>query len=249
MSKQNLTRIVGIWWVMVLMWLITVSIAQDLQLEPDTPITVTIGDYPAWLTYTGITGEVITLSTMTAITDTAPDTTLEILYPDRHRLEYVDDVVFPDGTVKSDAVIDKIELPVEGVYRIRVDSFNGVSEGEVEVLLTHSTESYNVITTDTLTIVSGEIENALTYSLDVEPNTPLTIVARDISGTLDPVLSIYDAAGTLLAFNDDHQSGDLSLDVFDAQVAELVIEDRTTLEIIVKDFLGRTGTVELIISS
>jgi len=231
------------------MWLVMVSIAQDMSLELDTPITVTIGESPVWLNYEGMAGEIITLSTMTAVTDTAPDTTLEILYPDGHRLDYVDDVVFPDGTVKSDAVLENIALPIDGVYQIRVDSFNGVSEGEVELLLTHPSTNYNVIATDPLTIVRGDIDDALTYTLDVTADDTLTIIARDISGTLDPILWVYDADGTLLAFNDDHSSGDLSLDVFDAQIVDLTITENTTVEVVVRDYLARQGIIELIISS
>lgn len=249
MSKQNLTRIVGIWWVIVLFWMVMVSTAQDIPLELDTPTTVTIGDSPAWLSYEGKAGDVITLSTMTAITDTAPDTTLEILYPDGHRFDYVDDMVFADGTVKSDAVLENITLPIDGVYRIRVDSFNGVSEGDVNILLTQPSTSYNVISADTLTIVSGEIDDALTYTLDVSADDTVTIVARDVSGTLDPMLWVYDADSKLLAFNDDHLSGDLSLDVFDAQIRDLLIDTDMQLTVVVTDYLGRNGTVELIISS
>ena len=251
MSKQNLTRIVGIWWGLMLgMWCV-VGLAQDITLQVDTPVTVMVGYDPVWLTYSGTSGEVIQIATLTAITDTAPDTTLEILYPDGQRLDYADDVMSADGTIKTNAVIQNLTLSIDGVYRVRVDSFNGVSEGEVEVVLSHPTDTYEAITTGALTIIRGEIteNDILQYPMSIAGATTLTIVARDVSGTLDPVLSVYDGEGHLLAFNDDHRSNELSLDVLDARITSLAISENTRLNIVVQDFLGRYGTVELIISS
>ncbi len=249
MSKQNLTRIVGIWWGILLIFGVMVSFAQDIPLRTDTPITVTLGDSPVWLNYDGTAGEIITITTMTAITDTAPDTVLEILIPDGHRLAYVDDVVLADGTIKSDAILADIELPFDGQYRIRVDSFNGVSVGDVEVMLTEVTHDYSDITRDNLTIVSDDIPKlgSLDYILEVEADTILSVLARDTSGTLDPVLHVYDASDTLIGFNDDHQSTNLSLDVLDAGVFDLSISDDMTLAIEVSDYLGREGSIELIV--
>lgn len=243
-------RIVGLWLGMVcLLWGMTLH-AQDLPLTVDAPLTVTIGDNPAWLTYTGTADEIITITTLTAITDTAPDTTLEILYPDGQRLDYHDDTILPDGNLKSDAVLNNIELPIDGDYRIRVDSFNGVSEGEVEVLLTHADTALDVLATEDLTIVRGKIlpHDRLTYAIDVPAGASLSVTARDVSGTLDPVLELYDADDTLLTFNDDHASSDLTLDVLDAQVTGVTVDEETPVEIVVRDYLGRSGTVEIIIS-
>jgi hypothetical protein len=250
-SKQNLTRIVGIGWGIVLFLGGIVSIAQEISLEIDTPVNVTIGESPAWLNYDGMAGETITITTLTAITDTAPNTTLEILYPDGHRLDYVDDAILSDGSIKSDAIIDAIKLPIDGMYRIRVDSFNGVSEGEVEVILTQASPTHSEITTDNLTIISGNIPKLgnFQYTLEASADTTYSILVRDTSGTLDPVLRVYDNDGALIAFNDDHQSNDLSLDVLDARVIDLAISDEETLTITVSDYLGQSGVVELIISS
>lgn len=247
--KQNLTRIVGIWWVIILFYMVFVAIAQDIAIEVDSPITVTIGESPAWLSYDGSAGEIITLSTLTTVTSTAPDTTIEILYPDGHRLDYVDDVVLADGTVKSDAVLQDIELPVDGIYRVRIDSFNGVSDGDVEVILQQPANAYNVITADVLCIVTGDVADQLVYTLDVEADRSVSIVARDASNTIDPVLWVYTEEGKLLAFNDDHQSNDLTLNVLDAKIEDLMIATDHQLTFVVRDYLGREGRVELIISS
>jgi hypothetical protein len=250
-SKQNLTRIVGIWWGIMLFIGIMGTMAQELSLESDNPVTVVLGNSPVWLTYAGTAGDTITITTLTAITDTAPDTTLEILTPDGYRLDYTDDVILSDGTIKSDAILQNIALPIDGNYRIRVDSFNGVSEGQVEVIITQRSETYIEITSDDLTIVQGDVieRESLHYTLEVSAGTSLSIIVRDRSGILDPILYVYDANDTLMAFNDDHQSNDLSLDVLDARLVDLAITEDTRLTIVVRDYLGRSGSIELIISS
>lgn len=233
------------------MFVVMVSTAQELTLQPDSPVTVTIGDSPAWLNYAGVAGEIISITTLTAITKTAPDTTLEILYPDGHRLDYADDVILPDDTIKSDALIDAVTLPLDGFYRIRVDSFNGVSAGEVEVLLSHPSETYSENKPETITRVSGNVPKLgnFQYTVEVSADTILSMLVRDTSGTLDPVLRIYDANDALIAFNDDHQSKDLSLDVLDASIVGFAISENSILTITVSDYLGGNGSIELIISS
>ncbi len=246
MTTKNLTYLISTGLIIlsaVVIW------GQEMILQPDEPMTVTIGVDPAWLTYSGTTGEIITITTLTAVTDTAPDTTLEILYPDGQRLDYNDDTILPDGNLKGDAMLREIELPIDGDYLIRVDSFNGVSEGDVDVLLTYADTALDVLSTDDLTIVSGDIasQDSLIYTIDVPAESNLSVTARDVSGTLDPIVRLF-AEDTLLIFNDDHTSGDLSLDVLDAQVSNFSIDSDTAVEIVVSDYLGRAGSVELIIT-
>lgn len=249
MSKQNLTRIVGVWWGIVLFAVGIVGMAQDSVLEADTAITIEVGESPVWLTYEGTAGEHIRITTMTAITDTAPDTIIEILYPDGQRLDYADDTLLPDGSFGQNASFDSLELPVDGVYTIRVDSFNGVSAGSVDVLLTSIDDNLDVLATQDLTIIRGDIPafGQLTYDLELSAGQTVSITARDVSNTLDPLLYIYDKDDTLIAFNDDHQSLNLTLNALDANIAELLIADDMTLTFNVHDYLGRTGTIELMI--
>ena len=225
--------------------------AQDRSLMVDAPVTITLGDSPVWLSYEGAAGEILNITTQTAITGTSPDTTLEVLYPNGKRLAYADDTVLADGTIRSDASLQNLELSVAGIYRIRVDSFNGVSEGLVEVIITQQSEAYNELATDKLRVVRGDLpkQQSLSYTVDVPAGTSLSIIARDSSGTLDPVLRVYDANGALIAFNDDHQSDDLSLDILDARLTNLTLTDDGPLTIVVSDYLGRSGSVELMISS
>lgn len=222
--------------------------AQE-TIEPNTPVTITLGDDPAWLTYNGQAGEYITITTLTTASDTAPDTTLEVLYPDGQRLNYNDDTILPDGNLKGDASIDNLLLPMDGNYQIRVDSFNGVTAGDVEVLLTQSDTTLDGLTSDEHTIMRGDIQFGfpLTTTIDLKADTIVSIITRDTSGTLDPVLRVY-AGDDLLAFNDDHNTDNPTLDMLDAHISTLTLADDTSLSIVVTDFLGRAGTVELIVT-
>ncbi len=249
MSKQNLTRIVGVWWGIVLFAIGIVGMAQEIALEADTVMTVEVGESPVWLTYAGTAGEQIHITTMTAITDTAPDTIIEILYPNGQRLDYADDPLLPDGSFEQNASFDSLELPVDGVYTIRIDSFNGVSTGLVDVLLTSINDNLDVLATQDLTIIRGDIPafGQLTYDLELSAGQTVSITARDVSNTLDPLLYISNEDGTFLAFNDDHQSPNLTLNALDAHIAELIIDDDMTVRLNVQDYLGRSGTIELMI--
>ena len=123
--------------------------------------------------------------------------------------------------------------------------------GNVEILLTSKFDALSEIITDNLTIMSGNVPKlgSLDYILEVDADTTLSILARDTSGTLDPVLHVYDSDDTLIGFNDDHQSNDLSLDVLDAGVIDLAFYEDTILTIRVSDYLGRKGSIELIIAT
>ena len=250
-SKQNLTQIVGIWWGIMFFACIAVTLAQDTTLQSDIPLTVTIGETPVWLTYEGTANDIISISTLSQVTETKPDTILEILTPSRLRLDYADDASESDDSIQSDATLSNIKLPIDGEYQIRVDSFNGVQAGEIKVMLTRNTMSSEMTTVQGLTIIRGDIGEygRFTHMLDVTANTSLTISARDVSGTLDPILSVYDIDNKLIAFNDDHQGDDLEIDVLDAKINELQVKSDMTISIVVRDFMGRNGTIELIISS
>lgn len=239
---------------MILLWagVLSGSAQEEIALDADTPIVVTVGDDPAWLHYEGKSGEVITISTMTAVSDTAPDTTLEILYPDGTRLDYVDDVIFEDGSFQSDAVISDLTLPISGTYRIRVDVFNGVTGGEVMVQLTYPEPAdIEVNEDDQQRVIRGVIpaNGTLDYEFDVSAGDVWTIYARDLSGGLDPILQIEDDDGDLVGLNDDHASDDLTLDVLDSRLPMLSVESDGVWRIMVRDYLGRRGRIEVVIRS
>ena len=76
------------------------------------------------------------------------------------------------------------------------------------------------ITVDTPTKValSGTTPVVLSYeAMDAET---VTITARSLEpeGVLDPMLTLYDASGTVIASNDDHENPSSNLTLFDAQI-------------------------------
>jgi len=228
--------------------------ANTIQL--DSPRTVQLSaDSPVILIYEADkAGQVVNIITSTADDDSAPDTVIEVLRPNGQRLAYSDDVLnqSPDGetTLDRDATIENLILPEPGLYTIRIDSFNGVSEGDVEVLVTPGDLFMErVDESEDVVIINAILPVGLPYQimLDVSAGDKLTITVHDVSGTLDPVVMLLDASGKRLAFNDDHESSDLTLNLFDARLSDVEVLSEGPMTIVVYDLLGRTGAFQLTI--
>ena len=151
--------------------------------------------------------------------------------------------------VDNFARIENLLLPPDR-YTIWIDSFNGVSEGEVEVQI-EPVDPFNEISSvnddGTITIDVRLPEDAIyRYALELSENDIVTISVRDTSGTLDPYLSILENNSPLLS-NDDHQSSDLTLNRLDSRISEWHVLSDNTYIIEVRDFLGNAGEFELVI--
>ncbi len=225
--------------------------AQDeTTLIPDQPQTVTISaDAPALLIYEAQAGNVITITTQTAEDDESrPDTVLWVIAPDDTQLAYNDNALSADGEFLSDARLENLRLPTAGDYRIVVDSFNGVSEGEVEVSLTlfdpfaMQVEAFDSTEQISFTLPAGEI---FRYGFEAAAGESITFTAQDTGRLLDPYLRLLDASGAVLASNDDHASADFSLDVFDAQLVGWIAPEDGTYTVQITDVLGRGGEMIL----
>jgi len=233
---------------------IGITAAQDAPtITLDEPQTVTLNaDAPAMLIYSAEESHYITVTTR-AISggDDLPDTVLEVLTLDYERLAYDDDTVFVENgeiVIQRDAQLPDLLLPEPGDYRIRVDSFNGVSEGEVEVLVTLADKFTPTIETDenTTTIQARlPLAKVFTYDISVEAGEQLTLTARDATGAIDPVLRLLDESGAIIAENDDHQSDDLRLNAFAARIAGYNVDADGVLTVQVFDFMGREGSIEI----
>lgn len=149
----------------------------------------------------------------------------------------------------SSARIENLLL-MAGTYTLYVDSFNGLSEGEVTLSLhTASPNDIRIREEDDMTLIEGRLlEDAVyRYTMIVTDDSPVTITARDTSGTLDPYIVVYDDNDIILAENDDHQSLDLTLNTFDARLSDFDLTDLDLITIEIRDFLGRAGQFQLII--
>lgn len=135
-------------------------------------------------------------------------------------------------------------------YTIYVDSFNGVSQGRVELTLeTVDPFSQVIENEETLTIIDVTLPEDRVYAHSVEANQGerLSITARDISDRLDTVITIIDESNQILVSNDDHNTENLSLNLFDSRIAEWIVPNTGIYSIEVRDFLGTAGQFQLMI--
>jgi hypothetical protein len=236
---------------------------SDTQsIQPDGTRIVDISAVaPALLTYDSAGDELIDIRTRalnTPAQDSALDTTLAVIAPDGQLLAYNDDTLLPpiepntEGPdaaprLQRDAELTALYLPQAGAYTLRVDSFNGVSAGQAEVTLTQATLSETISTDDTaetrrVYLLAGRSHRE---ALELAADSRVTISAQDASGTLDPLLRLIAPDGRVIASNDDHNSDDLTLNVFDAQIRAVLpgTAGRYTVEI--RDFTGAAGVILL----
>jgi len=238
------------WWLLLLFGLIVPLHAQENPpdvLQLDTPMQVSVtADAPAMLRYENRTpGTVLNIETH-ALSDDF-DAVVWLVDADMHLLAYNDDARVA-GEVERNAALSHVTLAESGLYTIFVDSFNGVSAGEVEVII-HASDVFaaQVTENDTTTIITANLpaDKVFRYPLTLEAGAKLTLTARDTSGTLDPYLRIMDNSGMILAANDDHSSPDLTLNIFDARIAAWEAPETGTYTVEVVDFLGRAGEIEV----
>lgn len=247
-------------------WLSHAQTGTPAILVPDEPVMVTLqAEAPIILTYNAQAGDIINISARAVIPDDMdgddapqiPDTVLTVYDAQYIELAYNDDThhINDDGsvTIQRDAQINNLRLPTDGVVSIHVDSFNGVSTGDVVVLLTQA-DPYQLAEDmrDDGVIVSGFIPagDSVTYHHTIPDSADtvmLQITVRDMSGTFDPLLAVYDGNGQQLAMNDDHASHDLMLNVLDARIDNLPVEAGQTLTVHIGSFTGADGAFELTI--
>ena len=154
-----------------------------------------------------------------------------------------------NGAEEGNALIDNLYL-LSGSYIVYVDSFNGVSEGEVTLSLNIVDPFDTAIEmTDNLVTINATLpeDSIFEYDFSASAGDIITLITRDISGTLDTYLAIYDESGNLIGSNDDHQSTDLSLNLFDSKISEWIAPADGVYTVRVHDFAGDSGHFELII--
>lgn len=239
-------------------------------IEPDTPTTLRLdGQIPTILAYVAAGGETVTVTaralgegTIEGLEGTYTlDTVIEMLSPDGERLAYNDDyrtTTTLENLTVTDSAIERLLLPEAATYTIRVNTFNGVTAGEVEVSLAlASPVDYEIVSdeADTL-IINVSLNDAETfqYRFMAEAGTVYTIVARDPKGLLDPIITLREndaentviAAEGVIAANDDYRYrfGDaFILNVFDARIVDAEIPQNGDYVLELRDFMGRGGEI------
>jgi hypothetical protein len=224
----------------LLLWLFQIVTLVD---DP-TIVTLSGGAGPVDVSYVAADGERLTI-TARSLADAPIDVTLELLL-DEQRLAYNDDHgPALDNLAPLDSAIVDFVLPAAGTYTLRLHSFNGAQSGDIEILVQSSPlvppcdiPLHSVMLTANRTVACW---------LELEADTTLTLSARDVSGTLDPVLRLLDADGNMLAYNDDHGSADLTLNTLDSKIADYVVPADGMYMIEVRDFGSAAGAVEIMI--
>ncbi len=249
--------------ILLLMLTITLSaLAQEETPEPaaaqqavlNEPLTVKLSGAPADIVYTSAGGETVTVSAR-SLQEGMFDITLEVLDTRRVRLAFNDD----HGTDRTDlgafdSLIENLRLPNAGDYIIRVSTFSGTGEGSVEVLVSSNAAAPADVPSQPSTsggseTITGEVPDGQRFRHDFEAaaDEAVTITVRSTDNTLDPRVSLLNAAGSVLASNDDHGSGDTSLGRFDSRISAFVIPESGTYTVEISGFGGIGGRFELTI--
>lgn len=228
----------------ILLGLVVIAQAQEnQQLILGKTLKIHLSaDAPVQLLYTADEAQTITVSAQAIESDNSPDVVLWIVDNDNHLLAYNDN--FGDS---SNPRIENLSVD-KGDYYIYVDSFNGVSEGDVDVLVKNGNRfNEQIVSTETGVEIYATLPEAALYRYQIELKAEevLTLTAKDMSGTLDPYLRILDERGNAVAVNDDHSGEDTSLDIFDARITNWTVPEHALYTIELRDFLGRSGEFEL----
>lgn len=237
----------------------------------NTPQPVTLSaSGPADLTYTGAAGETITVIARSLEESGTIDTTLEVLSPAGIRLAFNDDhgSDLPD-LAPFDSAIQDLVLPDAGDYTVRVTTFTGAGEGNVEVTVLSDmapapqptispTESgpaatatpVDVILTGETDTVSGVVPagSSFTYNFNGRPNqvTTITVIAGT-PGDLDPKVALIGPDGAVLAENDDHTDADPELSNLDSRISDFVLPTEGRYSVVVSGFANTSGPFDLTI--
>ena len=223
----------------LLPWLFAIVIAADT-----TIMTLTSGAGPVEIAYEMDSGQRITV-TARSLADDPIDVTLEILL-DNHRMAFNDDHATDIADLAPlDAAIVDFVPPHAGTYTLRIHSFNGAQRGDVEITM----QSSPITLPCDMPQHNANLQTNGTFAcwLELEAGTALTISARDVSGTLDPVLTLLDADSAVLARNDDHHTADLGLNVLDSKIDAYILPADGRYMVQVRDFGSSSGVVEIMI--
>lgn len=234
--------------ILILLFPIAV-LAQDEEADiliPEEPQTVSItGDSRESITFTVDELALYVRLSVESLSEEI-DPVVWIVDSRKRLLAYNDNV--DEGT---HAKIDNLYLLPDS-YTIFIDSFNGVSEGDVIVSL-EIVDPFDMAlrSSETSILINAFLpeDTVFSYDFPAKANDIITVTVRDVSGSLDPYLTIYDESGNLLIVNDDHQSTDLSLNIFDSRITEWDVPADGNYRIEVHDFSGNSGQFALTVTT
>ena len=192
-------------------------------------------------------GEVITVSMLRRSGELDP--LLIIFDPDGRELARNDDAAVQIGDTFVNAQIVDFTAPADGTYTIQATRFQGPSgptTGTYELRVEAGGRPVAqppaaIAVGDTVTgQISGDV-HGVEYLITLAAGQSITVTMQRQSGDLDPYLSIRDAAGGQLAYNDDAATtvGGVGLN---AQIADFVAPFQGTYSILATRYLQQAGT-------
>lgn len=239
--------LLSLFFILISLALVSAQEASLLPIEAGDTLTLSFDSQPIWLVYESEGDEYISIISQNETeNETAVDTVLTLIDPDQNQIYYRDDLPLPEGDILREARIDLIYLAQKGPYQIRLDSFNGVGEGQIQLSLTVGDPFQIEKVTNGIRFYLPERH---AFELNLELDQPVEIIARDLNDentlNLDPFIRVEDAGGQVLSLNDDHGSERLDLNQLDALVFLDPAGQSRPIKIYVGDVLGRSGYILL----
>lgn len=237
--------------------------AQSISANVPAQIRVSAAG-PTDLIYTSPGNETISVVAHSLEEPGTVDTTLEVLTASGTRLAFNDDHGGSrSGLHAFDSAIEELRLTDAGDYIIRVTTFSGAAEGNVEVLVESGangkpttgpvaatptpTSAQVQITGETDRLASEVPEGShFTYYFNATAGQVMTLTIRaDQTSDLDPRVTLYGPDGTELASNDDHQDNDPTLSSFDSRISNFALPVDGRYSAVISGFAGTGGPFEL----
>ncbi len=192
-------------------------------------------------------GEVITVSMLRRGGELDP--LLIIFDPDGRELARNDDAAVQIGDTFVNAQIVDFTAPADGTYTIQATRFQGqtgLTTGMYELRVEAGGRPVAqppaaIAVGDTVTgQIAGDV-HGVEYLITLAAGQSITVTMQRQSGDLDPYLSIRDAVGGQLAYNDDAATtvGGVGLN---AQIADFVAPFQGTYSILATRYLQQAGT-------
>ncbi|PJF23045.1 MAG: hypothetical protein CUN56_02885 [Phototrophicales bacterium] len=211
------------------------------------------GETPSQVWFTASAGDVLTIILTSQDNDPLANPVLAVQDANNQQLAYNNNHFTNDPDLRpTDAVIQALWIKADGEYRIIANTYGGIYAGDVVLtLMRDDLFDITITTSDTQTVITGDLPASTPYHypFSARAGDVISVTLRDTSGTLDPILTLVDANGQVIAQNDDHAGDDLTLNVFDSKLHQVILPHTNEYTLIVRDFLGMSGTFEMVITS
>jgi hypothetical protein len=230
------------WWFILCVILTLPTAAQDNEtrhytVNDELLVTINAASPTRLILANDVAGQVVTI-TAQAVDSSQLDPVLWVLDSQGCLLAY--------NNNSGAAQIVNLLLATPGLYHLYVDSFNGVSTGDVAVSIQEA-DRFNIVIEETgsLHVMRFTLaeDTIFAYPITVQAGDRLTITVRAGNRQLDPVIRIVDSSGKTISSNDDHHSSDLRLNLFDARLANWDVPADDTYILEIWDYLGRLGNI------